>query len=46
VAIVDEEDKQADFVNQFKNDFNEYFTHFNYLFKRYQGEGAEGQPGA
>ncbi|WP_353118951.1 DUF2723 domain-containing protein [Myroides odoratus] len=46
VAIVDEEDKQADFVNQFKNDFNEYFTHFNYLFKRYQGEEAEGQPGA
>ena len=46
VAIVDEEDKQADFVNQFKNDFNEYFTHFNYLFKRYQGEGAEGQPEA
>jgi len=38
VEIVDTEDKQAAFVDQYKNDFNTYFTHFNYLFKRYQGE--------
>lgn len=38
VEIVDTEDKQSNFVNQYKNDFNTYFTHFNYLFKKYQGE--------
>lgn len=43
VAIVDTEDKDANFVHGFKNDFNSYFTQFNYLFKRYQGGESEGQ---
>lgn len=43
VDIVDVEDKQANFVNPFKNDFNSYFSHFNYLFKKYQGDEEEGE---
>ncbi|WP_410880997.1 DUF2723 domain-containing protein [Myroides sp. DW712] len=39
VSIVDTEDKDAKFIDDFKNDFNGYFTQFNYLFRQYQGAG-------